>query len=73
MYCTVPLSLQVDGVKKLSLDVPAATAQDAEALEVLALKTALERELVHATPLCVETAPLGANSPQNRFVNLVTQ
>ena len=62
----------MNGIKKLSFEVPTTTAQDAEALEALLLRTALEQELVHTTPLRVVTAPLRATTPPHRLVNFVT-
>lgn len=65
--CTVRPTLQVDGVKQLSLEVPTATAEDAQALQALLLQTALEQELLLTTPLRVVTAA------HNRLINFVTK
>ena len=60
-------TLQVDGVRKLRLEVPTATAKDANALEALLLQRALEQKLLTTTPVRVVTAP------HNRFINFVTK
>lgn len=59
--------LQVDGAKKLCLEVPTTTAEDTPALEALLLRRALEQELLPAPPLRVVTAP------NHRLVNFVTK
>lgn len=60
-------SLQVNGVKQLSLEVPATTAEDALALEEFLLQRALDQELLQSPPLRVVIAP------NNRLINFVTK
>lgn len=60
-------SLQVNGVKQLSLEVPTTTAEDALALEEFLLQRALNQELLQSPPLRVVIAP------NNRLINFVTK
>ncbi len=60
-------SLQVNGVKQLSLEVPTTTAEDALALEEFLLQRALDQELLQSPPLRVVIAP------NNRLINFVTK